>query len=321
MKTVKWLLRREFWENKGGFFWAPIVAGGLFVVLNFMVLAVASAAAERSQIQIGLMKFDTALSKAPETVRATAAAGIDLTLLMIAGMIAVVTAVVVFFYSLGALYDDRRDRSVLFWKSLPISDRDTVLSKAVSALLVAPSIGMLAGVLTGIATVLVYAVFMAFHGQNFFGIFFVDAHPIRVILLALATIPVAALWALPTVGWLMLCSAWARSKPFLWAVGLPVGAGIIVSWFDLLQSLNTPDSWFWKNVVARALFSVAPGSWMSDQHLALFERIEEPTDIANIVSFSTVFTTLGEPNIWIGAALGLAMLVAATRLRRWRDEA
>jgi ABC-2 type transport system permease protein len=317
MKTLPWLFRREFWENKGGFFWAPIVAGGLFVALNFMVLAVASAAAERSNIQIGLMKFDTALSKAPEQVKLMAATGIDVTILMIAAMIAVVTAVVVFFYSLGALYDDRRDRSVLFWKSLPISDRDTVLSKAISALLLAPSIGMVAG----LATVLVVATFMAFHGQNFFGIVFFDAHPIRMTLLALATVPVAALWALPTVGWLMLCSAWARSKPFLWAVGVPVGAGIVVSWFDLMQSLNTPDSWFWKHVVARALLGVMPASWMSEAQLAALENVEEASDIANVISFGTVYATLGQIELWVGAAIGVAMLIAATRLRRWRDEA
>lgn len=321
MKTLPWLFRREFWENKGGFFWAPIVAGGLFVVLNFMVLAVASAAAERSNIQIGLMKFDTALAKAPEQVKAIAATGIDVTILMIAAMVAVVTAVVVFFYSLGALYDDRRDRSVLFWKSLPISDRDTVLSKAVSALLLAPSIGMVAGILTGIATVLVVSTFMAFHGQNFFGIVFFEAHPFRMTLLALATVPVSALWALPTVGWLMLCSAWARSKPFLWAVGIPVGLGIVVSWFDLMKSLNTPDSWFWKHVVARALLGVMPASWMSEAQFEALEDVEEASDIANVISFGTVFEVLGQIELWVGAAIGLAMLFAATRLRRWRDEA
>ena len=54
----------------------------------------------------------------------------------------------------------------------------------------------------------------------------------------LAWIPVYALWALPTVGWLMLCSAWARSKPFLWAVMIPMFAGIFVSWFDLMRGFN-----------------------------------------------------------------------------------
>ena len=32
MKTMKWLVRREFWEHKGMFFWAPIIAAGLIVL-------------------------------------------------------------------------------------------------------------------------------------------------------------------------------------------------------------------------------------------------------------------------------------------------
>ncbi|GAE49902.1 membrane protein [Xanthomonas arboricola pv. pruni str. MAFF 311562] len=62
-----------------------------------------------------------------------------------------VLAFVVFFYSLGSLYDDRRDRSVLFWKSLPVSDVQTVLSKAAWALLLAPLIAIVIGVLVGLA--------------------------------------------------------------------------------------------------------------------------------------------------------------------------
>ena len=53
---------------------------------------------------------------------------------------------VVFFYCLGSLYDERKDRSVLFWKSLPVSDRDTVLSKALSALVVAPTLAIAVGI-------------------------------------------------------------------------------------------------------------------------------------------------------------------------------
>ena len=34
------------------------------------------------------------------------------------------------FYCLDALHGERRDRSILFWKSLPVSDLTTVLAKA-----------------------------------------------------------------------------------------------------------------------------------------------------------------------------------------------
>ncbi len=321
MNTFGWLLRREFWENKGGFFWAPIVAGGLFLLLNIMAMSVGLAAAGRANIQIGLLKLDQVLTNMPPDVLAGTVAGIDATVLMISGMVALVSAVVVFFYSLGALYDDRRDRSVLFWKSLPISDRDTVLSKLVSALFVAPALGLAAGIVTAIAMLVCVALFFAFHGQNFFGIVFVHAHPFRTALVALACLPLSALWALPTVGWLMLCSAWARTKPFLWAVGVPIASGIMVSWFDLMQRIGTPDSWYWKHVVARVLLSVVPGTWLSEAQWGQFENVNSPADLVGVLTLGNFYAAVASPSLWIGAALGAAMIFVAIRLRRWRDEA
>ncbi len=321
MNRFKWLLRREFWENKGGFFWAPVIAGGLFVLLNIMVMAVGMAAADRAHIQIGLLKLDQVMSKmSPDVLQATVA-GIDVTVTMISSMVALVSAVVVFFYCLGSLYDDRRDRSILFSKSLPISDISTVLRYSFGAALLVAAFGLLAGVATAIAILMVVSTFFAFHGQNFFGIVFVDAHPFRVAFLALASLPLAALWALPTVGWLMLCSAWAKSKPFLWAVGVPIGAGIVVSWFDLMQSIGTPDSWFWKNVVARALLSVVPGGWMFDSPWEQFQDVHSPLEISQLLSFASVYSNIGSANLWVGAAIGVAMIYASVHLRRHRDEA
>ena len=59
-----------------------------------------------------------------------------------------------------------------------------------------------------------------------------------------------ALWALPTVGWLMFCSAWARSKPFLWALMIPIFAGIFVGWFDLMRGFDLDAGKIWLHVVA-----------------------------------------------------------------------
>ena len=320
MKTLQWLIRREFWENKGGFFWAPIIAGSVFLVLNILGLIATMAAAGRANIQIGLIKLDTLLTAAPPEAKLAAVAGVDLSILLVATLVTVVTTVVVFFYSLGSLYDDRRDRSVLFWKSLPLSDRDTVLSKVISALVVAPGIGMAIGVLTAIFWLLLLAAVVGVQGNNVLGLFFIEAHPFSMLALLISTLPIAILWALPTVGWLMLCSAWARSKPFLWAVSVPVGIGIMVSWFDLMKSFKVPDAWFWEHVVARLLTSVAPGQWLQETSMANLGNIEQPQDFLELLSVSTFYGSLGSISLWVGAAAGVAMLVAATYIRRKRDD-
>lgn len=324
----KLLLRREFWEHKGGFFWAPLVAGGISLMLTIMAIIVGEVAARRAiaagndvdagNVMINGLDLSTISQKlGPEEMRHLAG-GIDLSMLMASSWPFIVLAFVVFFYCLGALYDERKDRSVLFWKSLPLSDRDTVLSKVASATLVAPALAVGAALLTMFGFLLVISVVAMLHGGNAMQLIWGPGSPLKMASLLVASIPVYALWALPTVGWLLLCSAWSRSKPFLWAIMIPVFAGIFVTWFDLMQAFNLESTWFWQNVVARMLFSVAPGTWID---AATFDgNFDGPGAIRHLLSLKTIYSTLLTPQLWIGVAAGAAMIFGAIRLRRWRDE-
>ena len=151
------LLRREFWEHKGGFLWAPLVAGGIFLLLSLMGFGVGEMAARRasgnfnigdSRVEFNGIDLGALTSQMDAHDMLRLGQGIDLSLFMASTWPLIVLAFVVFFYCLGALYDERKDRSVLFWKSLPLSDTQTVLSKAASALLVAPVIATLAALAT-----------------------------------------------------------------------------------------------------------------------------------------------------------------------------
>ena len=321
------LLRREFWEHKGGFFWAPLVAGGISLVLTAMALVVAEIAA-RKALRNGDLRIDgdivvNGLDLGALTSRMTPkelhdlAGGIDLSLLASSSWPLIVLAFVVFFYCLGALYDERKDRSVLFWKSLPVSDAETVLSKVASAILVAPVIAVAAALATMLGFLVLVSVMVLAHGGNPLVLLWGPGSPLTMAAQLLASIPVYALWALPTVGWLMLCSAWARSKPFLWAIMIPVFAGIFVTWFDLMHAFNLESGWFWTNVVGRALLSVVPGSWFN---LARFNHVDGPAAVRDVVSLSSTYSVLLTPQLWIGVVAGAAMIFGAIRLRRYRDE-
>jgi ABC-2 type transport system permease protein len=319
MNTFGWLLKREFWEHRGGFFWAPIVTGIVYLVLTVLGFVVAQATVHRSRIEINNLKLGELTEKLDPAQMVQVGAGIDLSLYMIAGLLGVVLFFVLFFYCLGALYDERKDRSVLFWKSLPLSNRETVLSKVVMALFVVPGIATLAAIATGLVFLLLLSLYTAFYGVNPFSLIWAHAAPWKVAFNLIAMIPVQALWALPTVGWLMLCSAWARSKPFLWALALPVGAGVMVSWFDLMQSLAIPDAWFWKNVVARLLLSLAPGSWLDTS--SIDDNFNDgPSDVLRLMDLGATYQALATPELWIGAVAGIAMLFGAVYYRRKRDE-
>ena len=329
--VFKRLLQREFWEHKGGFFWAPMVAGGIFLLLALMGIGVGEVAKSRipdhaevnldgGSFRISGLDLGQMTNKMSPSDLAELGKAVDVALFMATSWPMIVLAFVVFFYCLGALYDDRKDRSVLFWKSLPVSDRDTVLSKVASAAVVAPLLALAAGLITMFGfLVLVSGVVLA-HGGNPSTLLWGPGSPLKIAGQLVATVPVYAVWALPTIGWLLLCSAWARSKPFLWAVMIPLFASIFVSWFDLMRLFNLDTGWFWKHVFGRLLFSVVPGSdlfYRGDTFELANEGVER---VDQLLSVQTAYAAFLRPEIWVGVIAAAVMIFAAIRLRRWRDE-
>ncbi|MES2760387.1 MAG: hypothetical protein V4693_23690, partial [Pseudomonadota bacterium] len=119
MNNMKWLLRREFWENKGSFFWAPAIVA--LVMFTFVTGSVAYAFAAHGGIGGTIMVDGHTVSRAgklatlPLSAQAEIAGVVANTYLAAALPLFGLLPLVVFFYCLAALYDERRDRSILFW--------------------------------------------------------------------------------------------------------------------------------------------------------------------------------------------------------------
>jgi len=201
MNTLPLLLKREYWEHRGGFLWAPIWM--TVAILTFTVLGMITAEVFRANanVHVGISLNDLRDHiTASEMVKAGNA--LDMAQLMFGGLTCISLFFVLFFYLLGALYDDRRDRSVLFWKSLPVSDTATVASKALSAILVAPIIAFVVSTASYIVFLLLVCIWAGLHGLNALPAV-AAAHPIGMMWRLALTLPLSALWALPTVGWLL----------------------------------------------------------------------------------------------------------------------
>jgi len=329
--TFKWLLKREYWENRGGFLWAPLIAGGISLVMSLIGILLGlwglRRAAESGDLHIdntniNVNGLDLKLLTAHMDAKAMADLGntLDATLVLSSLWPFVVLAFVVFFYCLGALYDDRRDRSILFWKSLPLSDTQTVLSKALSALLVAPVIAVIASVLTMFGFMAILSVVVLAHGGNPLTLIWGPASPLAFVASHLSWLPVYLLWALPTVGWLLMWSAWAKSKPFLWAVMLPLFAGIIVSTTHVMNLFKMTSGWFWQHIVGRLLLGTLPGSDLFYRTDQLQSVMRDSDNVAAALSPASQLAALALPELWIGAAFGVAFIIIAIRLRRRAGE-
>ncbi|HEU0276723.1 MAG TPA: hypothetical protein VFQ95_02710 [Rhodanobacteraceae bacterium] len=325
-----WLLRREYWESRRGFLWAQVAAGGVIVVVSILGIIAGEVFGIRTGDQTITLGTDTgggmnlrallqnaASHNIPELVR-----GLDITLLIFAGIASIVLFFVVFFYLLGALYDDRRDRSILFWKSLPVSDTLTVASKVIAAVIVAPLVAVVVTLAAYIAMQIVVSVWLLAHGVNPFVLLWAHVDPFLLWLHLLVMVPVNAVWALPTVGWLLLWSAAVRSKPFLWAVIVPIIVGVLNGWIGLLGLPHASTQFLWADVIGRALLSVMPAGWIAPNAAALDASGINFVDANQLgsISYSSMAHAFMLPQMWIGALVGVALIAIAIWFRHWRSE-
>jgi ABC-2 type transport system permease protein len=278
VRLFYWSVRRELWENR--FLYAVPLIVAAVVLLGF-----AFGAAYHPHIRVS----------GPQGGAAHAIAT-PLNIAVFAVMLAYVILTVV--YCLGALYNERSDRSILFWKSLPVSDVTTVIAKASIPILVLPLITFAVLVVTqGIMMLVASATLLGGGGAAPW------MHTPLVPLWAAMLyhlLTVHALYYAPIYGWLLLVSAWARRAPILWA-SLPVAAAIIV------EKLVFNTSAFGHMLLSR--LGGGPGSIEYPPPGNM--PIQAPT-LANLLAF------LASPGLWIGLAVCALFLAAAVRVRRYQ---
>jgi len=232
------LIRREYWENKGAFRTTPLVIGGIYIA--FLLMSIFTTA-----------HFDNEMYTFKEVIRMLAQQPVEFRALhghevMLGSSLffTVVLAFVVFFYLLGALYDDRKDRSILFWKSLPASDTLTIASKLLAAMVLAPLMFWVVFVLTQILMAAIASVMVLSVGENPWTLFLSVVNPLKAWAMLLVSYLAASIWFLPMYSWLLLVSSFAPRIPLLFAILPPVVFAILQIWITFLETFTLNTSLF-----------------------------------------------------------------------------
>lgn len=199
LRTVAWSVRREIWEHRF-LIGAPLGVAAL-VVIVFVVG----------------WPFGIGAAIAGDAAGHHSAMGTGLDFATFLGL--VTGGVAAIFYCLEALHSERRDRSILFWKSLPVSDAETVLTKLAVPMLVIPVVVFVAVTVLCTLLLAIGSAFLAIEGQAVAVLWQIGGFPLRFSCLSYALL-VSALWYAPIYCGLLLVSVWARHTPFLW-VALP----------------------------------------------------------------------------------------------------
>ena len=278
-----WSVRRELWESRWVYL-APLAAAGLFLV-GFLVGTIHLPAKMRAALALDPMKQHEAIHQPYEFAE----------LLLMATFI-----IIAFIYCLDALHGERRDRSILFWKSLPVSDLTTVLAKASIPVVILPLFTFAITVVTQWIMAILSTVVLMGSGLSTATLW--NHLPLFRMWLGLFDHLVAfhGLWYAPIYCWLLLVSAWARRAPFLWAT-LPLLA------IGVVEKIAFNTSYF--------------GAWVGYRFAGGPEGtafMESSTSVGPMSHLNPANFLIG-PGLWTGLALAAVFLAAAVRLRRYRD--
>lgn len=319
MKNLTWLLKREFWEHRGGFFWAPLWTGVAFIALTLLGL-IAGEFGRHVYINGATTSFTKLFAEPSAAQIELAAKGLSALLLGLSSVFGFVAGIVLFFYLLGALYDDRKDRSALFWKSLPVSDVGTVISKALMATVLIPLLIFGLMLATWLLQQVLLSVFVLIHGGSPWALIWGQHDLLPLLTLTIATLPAHMVWSLLAVGWLLLCSAAVSSKPFLWAVLIPILAGVLNGWIGLMGVPSLPAWLLWGDGIQRMLL----GTFGLNGAKPTLAMTSDALRSGHIPGWEAVGNGLdaiyASPALWIGALIGIAMIAGAVWLRRRNSE-
>lgn len=309
MNRGLWLIRREFWENRAIWITPLVVLGALLLLLLGGNVRFGPIGGMDNGTPLGAMPADQ-----QEQLLLLVYAGISLMMFLVMGVVA-------FFYALDSLYSDRRDRSVLFWKSLPLSDADTVFAKFAVGAGVIPLVAFAAAVLAQLLVAAGGSIRLALAGGSA-GILWQPGVLGSATGLGLLWTITAMLWYAPVVAYLMLASAWARRGPFLWAVLPPVA--IVILERVVLRSEHAGD------FVSSRIFGLYRLLGNRDENVSVTVNGDEVivdgeqvragvarlTDMDPLGALLDFYTSAG---LWLGVGAAGLMLGAAIWLRRYRE--
>ena len=285
-RLMYWSVRRELFENRF-LYLAPLVVAAFVLLVTSVTMfglprrmQAASALDAARQHAVVFRPF----SMAPAPIMFAA---------LIVGL----------FYCIDALYSERRDRSILFWKSLPVSDLTTVLSKASVPLVVLPLFAfVLSAVTQRIMLVQATGVLMA-NGMSPTPLW-TQFRFFQGSLVMLYGLAVHALWFAPIYGWLLLLSAWARRAPFLWVVLPPMVVSVV-------ERTAFGTSYF-ASMLRYRMTGAMTEAFVLKPRRGSHAIIDQFTQLSPGRFLST-------PGLWVGLAFAAACLAAAVRLRRNRE--
>ena len=297
------LIRREIWEHRSIYITpmaiAIIVTLGVFAMLIFA----SGFAAELDAVIFG------ATNIAGETERKAALTGF---FLGTSWVFLIALAVLTVFYCLDSLYAERKDKSILFWRSMPVTDAETVISKLIIALLVIPVAAIIGIIATHLVNLVVTSVWVSMKGGDASLLIWGSVSLLDNWLAAVIVILATGIWMSPFIGWFLFVSAYTKRSPLLMAF-MPL---VLIA---LLEKIILRTHIFAEYVLGRAdeiplIRTENVERFFDEEQWRIAEGATHLLVHLDIVQFLT------SPATWAGIIVCGLLSTAAIYVRRYRDE-
>jgi len=299
------LIKRELYEHKSVY----VVPAAIGIIVVFAALtgqvSLSAFGAAVDVAMVGAAELGDAERRA---IMASYLVGLSILFFLSMWILAV-------FYSLDALYAERKDRSILFWRSLPVTDAETVLSKLVTAVVVIPLITFAGVIVTHLVSLVFTSIWLKVEGGSPVHLLW-SALPLFDAWSAILAVLVAVmLWLSPFIGWFLLVSAWTKRSPLLVA-SMPIVLA------PMLERIFFKSTFLWSALFERTgklpLFGVGAEARLE----SLFDANEiqfRPEDV-RLTDFIDLGQFLSSFSLWAGLAVCGAFTFGAILIRRYRDD-
>ena len=301
MNALKAVIRRELQEHKWGFVYLPWIVGAFMSLVVVMVyLGLTEVNTENFKFSTDVFADSEVVQSMKEATFEQRRAAIKAGLLVLGFPLVIALGFAILAYSLSTFFDERKDKSIIFWRSLPVSDSFTVFSKLIVALVVAPLLVIPALLFLHLVSVTAGSIYFAVSDIVPFTWAW-QAYPwldwIRVIF----SLWLQGLWSLPIITWIMLAGAYSR-KPVVAAILPPV---VVV----LVEGVSLSSSVFLDSLFER----VKPWSRASS-----FPKENEYLGMAELSDIPLLF---GMTEFWVGILVSSVFIYLTIYFRSKSDYA
>lgn len=297
------LIKRELWEHRSVYV-TPLAIASIVTLGTLAALMFASGFAHELDVAI----FG-ATNLAGNAERAVALTGF---FVGTSWLFVLALAVLIVFYTLDSLYAERKDKSILFWRSLPVTDAETVISKLLTALFVIPLVAVVAIIATHIVNLIATSIWVSMKGGDAGHLIWGSVPLFDNWAAALVVILASSVWMSPFVGWFLFVSAYTKRAPLLMAflpmVLIPLIEGIF------LRSTFFVDAVFTSRGVMPLFRGMDLDGFFDEENL----RVSE--DAISLIAHLDVVQFLTSPAMWAGVIVCGLLTTAAIYVRRYRDE-